>query len=155
MACWAAATGSGRLAPGERVTERGSTLQHEPGWQLKMLINGFGAICTAGVALVFAVTKFRDGAWVVLILIPLMVGSGLVYMFYRYPQRYSVVSLKVGGLEWVAIAHTVGAFLMLAFVITHLYLITTGQTLTSNLKAMITGYEELPDGHEDEPAPSA
>ncbi len=88
-------------------------------------------------------------------LIPLMVGSGLVYMFYRYPQRYSVVSLKVGGLEWVALAHMVGAFLLLAFVITHLYLITTGQTLTSNLRAMITGYEDLPDGHEDEPAPSA
>jgi len=88
-------------------------------------------------------------------LIPLMVGSGLVYMFYRYPQRYSVVSLKVGGLEWVAIAHTVGAFLLLAFVITHLYLITTGQTLTSNLKAMITGYEELPDEDHKEPAASA
>jgi thiosulfate reductase cytochrome b subunit len=88
-------------------------------------------------------------------LIPLMVASGLVYMFYRYPQRYSVVTLKVGGLQWVAIAHTVGAFLLLAFVVTHLYLMTTGQTLTSNLKAMITGYEELPDGHEDEPAQTA
>jgi thiosulfate reductase cytochrome b subunit len=88
-------------------------------------------------------------------LIPLMVVSGLVYMFYRYPQRYSVVTLKVGGLQWIAIAHTVGAFLLLAFVITHLYLITTGQTLTSNLKAMITGYEELPDEHEDEPARTA
>jgi thiosulfate reductase cytochrome b subunit len=30
-----------------------------------------------------------------------------------------------------------------AFLITHLYLITTGETATSNLKAMITGYEEL------------
>ncbi|HNV03364.1 MAG TPA: cytochrome b/b6 domain-containing protein [Vicinamibacterales bacterium] len=88
-------------------------------------------------------------------LIPLMVGSGLVYMFYRYPQRYSVVSLKVGGLEWVAIAHTAGAFLLLAFVITHLYLITTGQTLTSNLKAMITGYEDLPDEDPHGPAASA
>jgi hypothetical protein len=30
-----------------------------------------------------------------------------------------------------------------AFFIAHLYLITTGRTVTSNLKAMITGYEEL------------
>jgi thiosulfate reductase cytochrome b subunit len=89
------------------------------------------------------------------LLIPLTVVSGLVYMFYRYPQRYSVVTLKVGGLQWIAVAHTVGAFLLLAFLITHLYLITTGQTLTSNLKAMITGYEELPDEHEDEPARTA
>ena len=30
-----------------------------------MVINGVGAVCTAVVAMVFAVTKFRDGAWVV------------------------------------------------------------------------------------------
>ena len=38
-----------------------------------MIINGFGALCTTVVTLIFAVTKFRDGAWVVLILIPLLV----------------------------------------------------------------------------------
>jgi thiosulfate reductase cytochrome b subunit len=87
-------------------------------------------------------------------LIPLMVGTGLVYMFYRYPQRYEVVTLNVGGLQWIAAAHTLGAFLLVAFLITHLYLITTGQTVTSNLKAMITGYEELPDELQDDPAVS-
>jgi len=30
-------------------------------------------------------------------------------------------------------------------VIVHMYLITTGHTITSNLKAMVTGYEELED----------
>jgi thiosulfate reductase cytochrome b subunit len=88
------------------------------------------------------------------ILIPLMVGTGLVYMFYRYPQRYEVVTLNVGGLQWIAAAHTLGAFFLVAFLITHLYLITTGQTLTSNLKAMITGYEELPDEPQNDPAVS-
>lgn len=86
------------------------------------------------------------------ILIPLMVGSGLVYMFYRYPQRYEVITLNVGGLQWVAAAHTLGAFLLVAFLVTHLYLITTGQTVTSNLKAMITGYEDLSGEPGDEPA---
>ena len=38
-----------------------------------MIINGLGAICTVIVMFVFAITKFRDGAWVVLILIPLIV----------------------------------------------------------------------------------
>jgi thiosulfate reductase cytochrome b subunit len=46
-------------------------------------------------------------------------------------------------LEWVATAHTIGAFLMLAFLISHLYLITTGHKPTSQLKAMITGWEEI------------
>jgi len=63
----------GHLAPGQEVQERGSTLSFEPGWRLKMGVNGFGAICTAVVALVFATTKFRDGAWVVLILMPVIV----------------------------------------------------------------------------------
>ena len=33
--------------------------------------------------------------------------------------------------------------MLVAFIIVHLYLITTGKSITSNLKAMITGYEEL------------
>jgi thiosulfate reductase cytochrome b subunit len=77
-------------------------------------------------------------------LIPWMVGSGLLYMFYRYPQRYEVIALNVGGLSWIAAAHTLGAFLLAAFVVAHVYLTTTGETVTSNLKAMITGYEDLP-----------
>jgi thiosulfate reductase cytochrome b subunit len=64
-------------------------------------------------------------------------------MYYRYPQRYEVLSLNIDGLQVVAILHTIGAFLLVAFFIAHLYLITTGRTVTSNLKAMITGYEEL------------
>lgn len=88
------------------------------------------------------------------ILIPLMVATGLVYMFYRYPQRYDVIALNVSGLRWIAVVHTVGAFLLVAFLIAHVYLGTTGQTVTSNLKAMITGYEDLPDGSEKTPAGS-
>jgi thiosulfate reductase cytochrome b subunit len=77
------------------------------------------------------------------LVIPLMVVSGLVYMFYRYPQRHDVVALNVNGLQTVALLHTAGAFLLVSFFIAHLYLVTTGQTITSNLKAMITGYEDL------------
>jgi hypothetical protein len=39
-----------------------------------MLANGFGAFCTAVVMMVFAVTKFKDGAYIVMVLIPLMVA---------------------------------------------------------------------------------
>ena len=80
------------------------------------------------------------------LVIPVMVISGLLYMFYRYPQRYEVLSLNVGGLWVIALLHTIGAFLLVAFIIAHLYLATTGATVTSNLKAMITGYEELEEG---------
>ncbi len=63
----------GHLKQGEEIIEQGSTLKYEQGWKHKMLINGFGAICTALVTIIFAVTKFREGAWVVLIIIPLLV----------------------------------------------------------------------------------
>ena len=45
----------------------------EEGWQHGMLINGFGAVCTFIVTIVVAVTKFTHGAWIVIVLIPVLV----------------------------------------------------------------------------------
>jgi thiosulfate reductase cytochrome b subunit len=78
-----------------------------------------------------------------LLVIPVMVISGLLYMFYRYPQQGVIEGLNINSIEVIALFHTAGAFLLIAFLIVHLYLITTGATVTSNLKAMITGFEEL------------
>jgi thiosulfate reductase cytochrome b subunit len=78
-----------------------------------------------------------------ILVIPVMVISGLLYMFYRYPQQGIIEGLNINSIEVIALFHTAGAFLLIAFLIVHLYLITTGATITSNLKAMITGYEEL------------
>jgi len=90
----------GRLHPGQEIKERGSTLRFESNWTLKMVINGFGAVCTFVVMMVFAVTKFKDGAFVVLIIIPLLVAffslihrhylnlaSALSLDYYGEPQR--------------------------------------------------------------------
>jgi len=82
-----------------------------------------------------------------IVVIPIMVCSGLLFMFYRYPQRHEIAALNMDGLQTVALLHTAGALLLIAFLIAHLYLITTGETLTSNLRAMITGWEELRDDH--------
>lgn len=79
------------------------------------------------------------------LVIPVMVSSGILYMLYRYPQRHEIKYLNVDSLEVIAIVHTIAAFFLVSFVIVHLYLITTGETLTSNLKAMFTGFEELED----------
>jgi amino acid transporter len=65
---------TGKLKPGEEKKERGSTLHYEKQWVLKMFVNGFGSICTAIVMMVFAITKFQDGAYLVLILIPILVA---------------------------------------------------------------------------------
>jgi amino acid transporter len=65
---------SGRLGPDEAVKEPGSVVRHDPRWRGKMIVNGFGAVCTFVVMLVFAVTKFRDGAWIIIILVPILVS---------------------------------------------------------------------------------
>ncbi len=62
------------LKPGEEVHEAGTVLQYEPRWQVKMGMNAFGALCTFVVMLVFSLTKFRDGAYIVLIVMPLLMG---------------------------------------------------------------------------------
>jgi thiosulfate reductase cytochrome b subunit len=80
-----------------------------------------------------------------ILVIPTMVVSGLLYMFYRYPQNGGIVGLNIDSVQVIALFHTAAAYLLVAFIIVHLYLITTGATITSNLKAMITGYEELED----------
>jgi len=49
-----------------------------PGWRRSALINAVGASATAVVAVVFAVAKFALGAWLVLIIIPILVGIMLL-----------------------------------------------------------------------------
>lgn len=48
------------------------------GWVRRALINGLGAVTTGVVAVEVAVAKFELGAWVVLILIPVLIGAMLM-----------------------------------------------------------------------------
>jgi hypothetical protein len=64
---------SGHLQSGEEIQEQGSRLTFDAHWKRKMLINGFGALATAFVMALFAVTRFTAGAWVVIIIIPSLV----------------------------------------------------------------------------------
>ncbi|MBI5833982.1 MAG: APC family permease [Armatimonadetes bacterium] len=64
----------GRLGPEEEVVEPGSTLRFDAKWRPKMVINGVGSVATFVVMLVFAWTKFSDGAWFVLLLVPTLIG---------------------------------------------------------------------------------
>ena len=49
--------------------------ERSPGWRRRLAINAFGAVLTGGVAVIVISVKFFDGAWIVLVLIPLIVGS--------------------------------------------------------------------------------
>jgi amino acid transporter len=56
--------------------------RREPGWRWRWVVNGVGAGTTGVVMLVIAVTKFSHGAWVVVLLIPLLVA--LFLMIHRH-----------------------------------------------------------------------
>lgn len=82
----------GHLKQGEEVIEPGSILRYEQNWRFKMFVNGFGSLCTAVVMLVFAVTKFREGAWVVLILTPMLV---MIFFTIHYHYKDLAHSLSL------------------------------------------------------------
>lgn len=78
---------------------------------------------------------------VLLFIGPLLWLTGWFYLFYGDWAAWGVNGFL--SLEWVAFFHTVGAFMMLTFLIAHLYLTTTGHTPTAHIKAMVTGWEEV------------
>jgi amino acid transporter len=67
-----------------QLTEKEKKHPYDPGWRWKLAINGLGAITTAIVTLIFAVTKFVDGAWIIILLLPAIVIS-----FYAIHRHYA------------------------------------------------------------------
>ncbi len=84
------------------------------------------------------------------VLIPLVVFTGILYMLHKHIDDNSIVVISNIPLDSIAIWHTFGAFMLITFLIVHVYMTTTGETVTSNIKAMITGYEEFEPGEEEE-----
>ncbi len=68
----------------------------QKGWQRSMVINGIGALTTLLVALVIATTKFLEGAWIVVVLIPLLVllFTGISH-HYKYVEHERITSLPL------------------------------------------------------------
>ncbi len=66
----------------------------ESGWRLSMALNGIGAVATGVVAVIVVETKFVEGAWAVIVAIPLLVAG-----FYWINRHYRIVArrLRVGA----------------------------------------------------------
>jgi len=60
------------------------------GWQIKAVINGFGAVVTGISLLVIGISKFMHGAWISVIVIP-----GLVYLFFIIRRHYKQVATQL------------------------------------------------------------
>lgn len=76
-------------------------------------------------------------------LLPLQMGTGFLYWSYNSWELWglSFLSLKV-----IALIHMAGAFAILQFIVVHVYMTTTGHSIFAHIKAMITGWEEIPEG---------
>ena len=85
----------------------------EAGWKTSAAINGFGALVTGIVLVIVAVTKTLEGAWIVLLLIPLIVAvfnatrrhydhvaSQLTLRGYQPERRaHNTVVMPIGGMQ--------------------------------------------------------
>jgi amino acid transporter len=90
----------GKLGPEEEIHEPGSVLRYDPRWHMKMIINGFGAVCTGIVMVVFAVTKFKDGAWIVLVLTPILVAIFFsIHHHYKNLAKHLSLDNPIGPLR--------------------------------------------------------
>ena len=70
--------------------------QVKKGWQRSLIINGLGALTTLVVALVISSTKFLSGAWIVVILIPLLVLMFLgIHKHYMRVERERTTEIPI------------------------------------------------------------
>jgi|LGVE01.1.fsa_nt_gb PAS domain S-box-containing protein len=82
-----------------------------------------------------------------ILVIPVQVFTGFAYLYYLYPES---IWWNSEGLEYTALIHTFGAFVLMAFVIAHVYLTTTGDKPTESIMAMLTGWETVDVDEEEE-----
>ena len=60
--------------------------EREAGWRRSAVINGFGAVSTGIVTVIFAVAKFALGAWLIVLIIPTLVGA-MAFIHRQYERR--------------------------------------------------------------------
>ncbi len=92
------------------LAQTGMVIYHseekQPGWKSGRIINGFGALVTGVVTLILAVEKFTEGAWIVLVAIPI-----LIYLFEKIRAHYESIGKQLAlpetGYCPVAVEHTV------------------------------------------------
>lgn len=93
-------------------------------------------------------------------LLPLQMATGLLYWGYNAWAGWGLNAMSVRVL---AVLHTLGAFCILTFLVIHVYMTTTGHSLSAHIRAMVSGWEKVPEdtpieaweqAHPKNPSPS-
>ena len=69
----------------------------EPGWRSSAVVNGIGAVVTAIVLVIVAITKALEGAWIIILLIPCLVA-----VFRATRRHYDRVAAQLSVQEWAS-----------------------------------------------------
>jgi amino acid transporter len=72
-----------------------------PGARRSLVINGIGAVATGATLVVVVVSKFGEGAWIAVLVVPL-----LVLMFWRIHRHYLSVALQVADDQPLVLTET-------------------------------------------------
>jgi amino acid transporter len=80
--------------------------RREPGWQWRMSVNAFGALATLTVLLIIAVTKFTSGAWIPILVVPIVV-TGFVRIRRYYDGLNRALEVPPGAAVAEPHPHTV------------------------------------------------
>jgi thiosulfate reductase cytochrome b subunit len=81
------------------------------------------------------------------VLLPLIGISGILMWG---SQHFPEISVRIGGLTYLAPFHTLIAWLIASFIVAHVYLTTTGPTPLASIRAMMVGWDEIEVPHRDE-----
>ena len=74
---------------------------------------------------------------VMFLFLPIIIVTGIMLFFpEKAPDRF----LGVGGVLPVAILHTVSGFILVGFMLVHIYLASTGKTVGELIRSMVTGW---------------
>jgi amino acid transporter len=69
--------------------------EREPGWRRGLIINGFGAVVSGLMTVIIAYTKFSEGAWVILIIVPVAL-AGLLAIHHHYLEAAAILRRPSG-----------------------------------------------------------
>jgi amino acid transporter len=84
------------LSQGGMVRHWWRLRREQKGWLRRLAINGLGAFTTLLVSLVIASTKFLEGAWIVVVLIPLLVLMFLsIHRHYQRVERERITDIPI------------------------------------------------------------
>ncbi len=77
----------------------------DSGWRWKAALNGLGALATALVTIVQVITKFTHGAWIVVLIIPLIIL--LLQAIHRHYEQFRKAVAYTGHAPLMFLHHTV------------------------------------------------